>query len=53
MLVLHDVLGLFERFAPKFVKRYANLKTEALKAIKSYKDDVEKGTFPSAKQSFK
>ena len=53
ILVLHDVLGLFERFAPKFVKRYANLKTEALKAIKSYKDDVEKGTFPSAKQSFK
>ena len=53
ILVLHDVLGLFERFVPKFVKRYANLKTDALKAIKSYKDDVEKGTFPSAKQSFK
>ncbi|MFA4827805.1 MAG: 3-methyl-2-oxobutanoate hydroxymethyltransferase [Thermodesulfovibrionales bacterium] len=53
ILVLHDVLGLFERFTPKFVKRYANLKTDALKAIKSYKEDVEKGTFPSEEQSFK
>ncbi|MDO9289816.1 MAG: 3-methyl-2-oxobutanoate hydroxymethyltransferase [Thermodesulfovibrionales bacterium] len=53
ILVLHDVLGLFERFVPKFVKRYANLKTDALKAIKSYKEDVENGSFPSEEQSFK
>lgn len=53
ILVLHDVLGLFERFTPKFVKRYANLKADALKAITSYKEDVEKGTFPSEEQSFK
>ncbi|TAL26129.1 MAG: 3-methyl-2-oxobutanoate hydroxymethyltransferase [Nitrospirae bacterium] len=53
VLVLHDVIGLFERFTPKFVKRYANLKAETLKAIKSYKEDVENSAFPSEKQSFK
>ena len=53
VLVLHDVIGLFERFVPKFVKRYANLKAETLKAVKSYKEDVESSAFPSEKQSFK
>lgn len=53
VLVIHDVLGLFERFIPKFVKRYANLKDEALKAIKAYRDEVEKGLFPSDEQSFR
>jgi 3-methyl-2-oxobutanoate hydroxymethyltransferase len=53
VLVLHDVLGLFERFAPKFIKRYANLKEEALRAIRTYREEVEKGTFPSEEQSFR
>jgi 3-methyl-2-oxobutanoate hydroxymethyltransferase len=53
VLVLHDVLGLFERFVPKFVKRYAHLKKNALKAVKAFKDEVEKGKFPSKDQSFK
>jgi 3-methyl-2-oxobutanoate hydroxymethyltransferase len=53
VLVVHDVLGLFERFVPKFVKRYAGLKDEALKAIKSYKEDVQNGGFPTEDQSFK
>jgi 3-methyl-2-oxobutanoate hydroxymethyltransferase len=53
VLVLHDVIGLFERFLPKFAKRYANLNNEALKAIKVYKEEVEKGIFPSEEQSFK
>ena len=53
VLVIHDVIGLFERFVPKFVKRYANLKGEALKAVKSYKEEVEKGIFPSEEHSFK
>jgi 3-methyl-2-oxobutanoate hydroxymethyltransferase len=53
VLVLHDVIGLFERFLPKFAKRYANLKDEALNAIKIYKEEVEKGIFPSKEQSFK
>lgn len=53
VLVLHDVLGLFERFVPKFVKRYANLSNDAIKAIREYKDEVEKGLFPSEDQSFR
>ncbi len=53
VLVLHDVIGLFERFVPKFVKRYANLKEEALKAIVTYRKEVEQGAFPSEEQSFK
>jgi 3-methyl-2-oxobutanoate hydroxymethyltransferase len=52
VLVIHDVLGLFERFVPKFVKRYANLKDDALKAIKQYKEEVEKGLFPGKEHSF-
>lgn len=53
VLVLHDLLGLFERFVPKFVKRYANLKEEALVAIKQYIEEVQKGEFPSEVHSFK
>lgn len=53
ILVLHDVIGLFERFVPKFVKQYANVKDDALKAVKTYKEEIEQGIFPSEKQSFK
>ena len=53
VLVIHDLLGLFDRFTPKFVKKYANLKELALSAVKEYKQDVECGKFPSEEQSFK
>ncbi len=53
VLVLHDVIGLFERFVPKFVKQFANIKEEVSKAIKTYKEEIEEGTFPSEEQSFK
>lgn len=53
VLVLHDVIGMFERFVPKFVKRYANLKESALKAVRDYKEEVEKGVFPSEDTSFR
>ncbi|MDA8169465.1 MAG: 3-methyl-2-oxobutanoate hydroxymethyltransferase [Nitrospiraceae bacterium] len=53
VLVLHDVLGIFERFLPKFAKRYTNLKEESLRAITAFKEDVENGVFPSEEQSFK
>lgn len=52
VLVIHDLLGLFERFTPKFVKKYTNLREEILKAIKQYKDEVEKGVFPNHEHSF-
>jgi 3-methyl-2-oxobutanoate hydroxymethyltransferase len=53
VLVLHDLLGLFDRFTPKFVKKYANLKDLALKAVTEYKKEVESGKFPSEEHSFK
>jgi 3-methyl-2-oxobutanoate hydroxymethyltransferase len=53
VLVLHDLLGLFDRFTPKFVKKYANLKDLALKAVTAYKQEVESGKFPSEEHSFK
>ena len=53
VLVIHDLLGLFDRFTPKFVKRYANLKEQAVNAVKQFKQDVEDGGFPSEEHSFK
>jgi 3-methyl-2-oxobutanoate hydroxymethyltransferase len=53
VLVLHDVIGLFERFTPKFVKKYANLGQTALEAMKSFREEIESGQFPTEEQSFK
>jgi 3-methyl-2-oxobutanoate hydroxymethyltransferase len=52
VLVTHDMLGLFERFTPKFVKQYANLSPEILKAVEKYKEEVENLKFPSSEHSF-
>jgi 3-methyl-2-oxobutanoate hydroxymethyltransferase len=48
----HDMLGLFDRFTPKFAKRYVNLSELMLKAFDSYRDEVMKGTFPTDQHSF-
>ena len=52
ILVGHDMLGLFTRFTPKHVKRYANLTDDMRKAFAAYKSEVEKGEFPGPGQSF-
>ncbi|MGZ9189284.1 MAG: 3-methyl-2-oxobutanoate hydroxymethyltransferase [Nitrospira sp.] len=52
VLVLYDVLGLFDDFVPKFVKPYAHLKADAVDALRRYKTDVEQGTFPSDSESY-
>jgi 3-methyl-2-oxobutanoate hydroxymethyltransferase len=52
VLVVHDMLGLFDRFTPKFVKRYVNLSELMLKAFASYKEEVSKGEFPTDEHSF-
>ena len=52
MLVFHDILGLFDKFTPKFVKQYANLRKPIIEAITTYKSEVENGLFPADEQSF-
>lgn len=47
VLVTHDLLGLFDRFTPKFVKKYANLHEVMNKAFAEYIDDVETKKFPA------
>jgi len=49
--VTHDLLGLFERFTPKFVKQYANLAGEMRSAFTSYKADVRARAFPSVEHT--
>ncbi|MBM4132965.1 MAG: 3-methyl-2-oxobutanoate hydroxymethyltransferase [Nitrospira sp.] len=52
VLVLYDLLGLFDDFTPKFVKPYAHLKADALQALRRYKEEVEQGKFPSDSESY-
>lgn len=52
VLVIYDLLGLFDEFVPKFVKPYGHLKTDAIHALRRYKDEVEQGTFPSDSESY-
>ena len=51
-LVLHDMVGLFDRFTPKFVKRYANCWDIISKALADFQEEVRNGQFPSAEHSF-
>lgn len=52
VLVLHDLLGYFDRFQPKFAKRYANLHQTIGDAVAQFKQEVETRTFPTAEHSF-
>jgi len=52
ILVLYDLLGLFDNFVPKFVKPYAHLKADALQALRRYKEEVEQGKFPGDSESY-
>lgn len=52
VLVFHDVLGLYERFQPKFVKRYAELGAQAVEALTHYADAVRSGDFPGQEHAF-
>lgn len=53
VLVVHDMLGLFEDFRPKFVKQYADLKSVMTGAVKGFIRDVKEGKFPAEEHSFK
>lgn len=47
VLVVQDLLGMYEKIKPKFAKRYLNLSEDIVKALENYKNDVELGTFPA------
>jgi 3-methyl-2-oxobutanoate hydroxymethyltransferase len=51
VLVTHDLLGLFDRFTPKFVKKYADLHTSMLNSFSAYIDEVKNHSFPAQEQS--
>jgi 3-methyl-2-oxobutanoate hydroxymethyltransferase len=52
VLVINDILGLFEDFKPKFVRRYAELAEEIKRACLNYLSDVKSGRFPSEEESY-
>ncbi len=52
VLVIHDMLGLFDRFTPKFVKQYAQLYSPMIAALESYRDDVAARQFPGEEHAF-
>ncbi len=52
VLVSHDMLGLYEKFKPKFVRRYAELGKQMMEAFINYIDDVKSQNFPSEDESY-
>ncbi len=53
ILVTHDMLGLFDDFRPRFVKQYADLGREMMRAVEAYCREVREGGFPTAEHSFR
>ncbi len=52
VLVFHDMLGLFDKFVPKFVKRYRDVGKEIVEALGEFKEEVKGGQFPSEEHVF-
>ena len=52
VLVVHDLLGMYDKLKPKFVRRYMNLSEDIVKAVENYKNDIELGTFPAQENWF-
>ena len=53
ILVIHDIVGLFDSFRPKFARRYADLGSALRDAVRQYAADVDSGDFPNSKESFR
>ncbi|MCB2183816.1 MAG: 3-methyl-2-oxobutanoate hydroxymethyltransferase [Desulfobulbaceae bacterium] len=52
VLVTHDLLGMFDKFVPSFVKGYVNLSPQIKDAIAAFSQEVKSGSFPDEKHSF-
>ena len=53
VLVTHDMIGLFDKFVPKFVKQYTKIRPIIIDAMKAYKKEVLEEVFPAEEHSFK
>ena len=52
VLVLHDFLGMTQKFNPRFLRRYLNLNEKIQKAVKEYTNDVKNSSFPNNKEQY-
>ena len=52
VLVTHDMVGLFDKFVPKFVKQYAQIRPTIIDALKTFKEEVSNESFPASEHSF-
>ena len=52
-LVVHDMLGMFEAFTPKFAKKYVDIREHTVKAFQALKEDVKKGDFPKPEHCYR
>jgi 3-methyl-2-oxobutanoate hydroxymethyltransferase len=52
-LVVHDMLGMFEAFTPKFAKKYVDLREQTVKALQLFKEDIKKGEFPKPEHCYR
>ena len=52
VLVVQDLLGMYDKIKPKFAKRYMNLSEDIVKSLENYKNDVVSGTFPAEENWF-
>ena len=52
VLVVQDLLGMYDKIKPKFAKRYMNLSEDIVKSLEEYRTDVESGSFPAKENSF-
>jgi 3-methyl-2-oxobutanoate hydroxymethyltransferase len=53
VMIVSDILGIFQAFTPKFVKKYANLGAEMLKVFEAYIKDVRAGAFPAEEHTYR
>ena len=52
VLVIHDILGLYEKLKPKFAKQYLSLSNDVVQAVSKFRSDVESGSFPTEENWF-
>lgn len=52
-MIVHDMLGMFEAFTPKFAKKYVNIGQQIVKALKVFIEETENGIFPGPEHCYK